>query len=334
MIENLEPVKAESAHRALPPPSLEEHGGAKRFWFGRVGVIDNVAVAEEIYRLRVWAPEIAQRITPGQFVMVRLPETIDPLLGRAFALYDVAEDATGGPAILEIVYEVVGKMTRRLARMGQGAELEVWGPLGNGFPAAEADHWILVAGGIGITPFLAFAKQAMGLKKYGHPPLRGPFCQRLTLCYGSRTAARLACVHEFNQLGVEVLVSTDDGSAGRRGVVTELLLELLGTSGCAGTVTADPEGGTRVQLPPKCVKVLACGPEVMLRETAQICLARGIPCWVSLETPMACGIGICFSCAVPVRTGSDDWDYRRACVEGPVFPAEVLAWEVFGHREE
>lgn len=320
-----------------------EEVAIRPFWFGRVSVVDNRPVAEEIYLLRFRAPEIARRILPGQFLMVRLPETVDPLLGRAFALYDTASDNRGEPSLVEIVYEVVGKMTRRLARLTAGAELEVWGPLGNSFPAEHTEHWILVAGGIGITPFLAFAKEVRGAKQYGQAPRAVPACSRITLCYGARTKARLACVDDFRHLGVDVIICTDDGSAGRQGVVSDVLIDVLVAAGIRSAkgfvdkehaMASQKAGGGAVPAAPPAVRVVACGPDAMLRKTAEICLACGIPCWVSLESPMACGMGICFSCAVPVRTGEDTWDYRRACVDGPVFRAEAIAWEVLSSAGE
>ncbi len=105
---------------------------------------------------------------------------------------------------------------------------------------------------------------------------------------------------------MEVLISTDDGSAGHHGLVTDQLTRVLDES-------------------PDC-QIATCGPEPMLAAVARLAEARGVPCEVSLETPMACGIGICFSCVTRVKHGVDGWDYRRTCVEGPVFDAQRLAW--------
>jgi dihydroorotate dehydrogenase electron transfer subunit len=114
----------------------------------------------------------------------------------------------------------------------------------------------------------------------------------------------LAGVEDFQRLGVEVRVSTDDGSAGHHGLVTDLVMStLLESPGC---------------------RVVCCGPEKMMEATAHICREARVPCQVSLETPMACGIGICFSCVARVRDESGGWDYRRTCVEGPVFDAEQI----------
>jgi dihydroorotate dehydrogenase electron transfer subunit len=313
----------------------------KPFWFGRVTVLENRAVAEDTYLLRLEAPEIARRILPGQFLMLRLPETVDPLLGRAFALYDVVPAADGPPSALEIGYQVVGKMSSRLKNLSPGAQLEAWGPLGNGFPVLSAEHWILVAGGIGVTPFFALSKELLGHACYGDPPRRVPRPESVTLCYGVRRASFLLAEAEFRQLGVDVRIATEDGSSGVRGLVTDVLPQCLEpilraqqpccqqpeVSSGERPAEAALQGQPLVNSSGTHVQVVACGPEPMLAAVAHICQQSGVPCLVSLESPMACGFGICFSCAVRVRVAGDQWDYVRACVEGPVFPAEKLVWD-------
>ena len=201
---------------------------------------------------------------------------------------------------------VVGKLTGHLARCLPGAQLEVWGPLGNGFPAEPTEHLVMVAGGIGQTPFLALAREALGKRSYGDPPRTAQsLSRRVTLCYGARRSDYLAGVPDFDSLCVEVRTSTDDGSAGHHGLVTELLEMILDRS---------PEG----------CRVVCCGPEPMMAAVAELTHRHRVACQVSLETPMACGIGICFSCVARVRDDEGGWDYRRTCVEGPVFDAEEI----------
>ncbi len=281
---------------------------ADHVWHGRVPVEENQPIARDMYRIRFRCAEIARSIVPGQFVMVRLPGTDDPLLGRPLALYDTVRDAARGAVGLDLVYQAVGKMTRRLAQMVAGDSLEAWGPLGNGFPAAEAAHVVMVAGGIGYTPFLALAAECLGLRPYGDPPRRVPRAERVTLCLGARSADYLPPTDEFRHAGVEVLASTDDGSAGHHGPVTDLVDAAL----------------ARGPLP---CRIVACGPDAMMQRTARIARERGVPCQVSLESPMACGIGVCFSCVAKVRAASGGWDYRRTCVEGPVFDAEWIEFD-------
>ncbi len=273
----------------------------------RVAIVENVPLARDTYRVRFHCPEIARTIVPGQFLMLRLASVNDPLIGRALALYDTVLSAAGEPQGIDVVYLVKGKFTTRLAESLPGQLLDVWGPLGNGFPAEPVEHLIMVAGGIGQTPFVALAAEFLGHRRYGAPPRVFAPSDTVTLCYGARTADMLAGVDDFRRLGVDVHVATDDGSQGHRGLVTELLEPIL----------------DRVERPHR---IVCCGPEVMMEAVADIAARRGSPCQVSLETPMACGIGICFTCVARIRDAAGNWDYKRTCVEGPVFDAARIAW--------
>ena len=275
---------------------------ADHVWHGPVTVEENVRLARDTYRIRFACPEIARRIVPGQFLMLRLAGCNDPLLGRPLAVYDVVPDASGKPCFLDVVYLVVGKMTRLLAEFPAGSELEVWGPLGNGFPPTATEHLVMVAGGIGQTPLLALAREYLGLHAYGDPPRAVERARKVTLCYGARSHEYLAGVEDFRRLGVEVFLSTDDGSFGHEGFVTHLIQPVVEKSAW------------------KC-RIVCCGPEAMMAATGKIAVELGVPCQVSLESPMACGLGICFSCVAKIRDASGGWDYRRTCVEGPVFDA-------------
>lgn len=273
------------------------------FFHGVVPVAENVRLARDTYRVRLPAAELARAIRPGQFVMLRMPGTTDPLLGRPFALYDTVLDAQGQPAAVDIVYLIVGKLTGLLARLERGQSLEVWGPLGRSFTApAGVDHVGLVAGGIGQTPFLAYVRELLGQRGYGGQPRRRQ-CKSVSLFYGVRTAELAAGLDDFRAAGALVHLATDDGSLGFHGFVTQLL---------------------ETHKPPQ--HLAGCGPEPMMKSLAALAKRWGVSCQLSLETPMACGVGICFSCVTRVRT-PDGWDYRRVCVDGPVFDANCLAWE-------
>jgi dihydroorotate dehydrogenase electron transfer subunit len=271
-----------------------------------VRVIENQCVARDTYRLRMDAAGIAAKIVPGQFIMVRLAGYDDPLLGRPLALYDTVLGSDGTAWGIDVVYLVQGKLTSRLAQFQPGQKLEVWGPLGNGFSPATKEHLVMVAGGIGQTPFPALAQETLGSRRYARQTANATNGRRVTLCYGARHAEYFAGLDDFARLGVEVRLSTDDGSQGHHGLVTELLERVLEES-------------------PGC-QVATCGPEPMLAAVARLTAARNVPCEVSLETPMACGIGICFSCVTRVKDAAGGWDYRRTCVEGPVFEASRLEW--------
>jgi dihydroorotate dehydrogenase electron transfer subunit len=265
--------------------------------------VENVRLARQTYRIRLHSPDLAALVRPGQFLMLRLPGRSDPLLGRPFALYDTVLDSKGRPAAVDVVYLVVGKVTGLMAELRSGDRVEVWGPLGNGFPELQdLDHVGLVAGGIGQTPFLAHVRELLGTRGYGGRPARRG-ARRVSLFYGVRTADLAAGVEDFRAAGAEVHLSSDDGSVGHHGFVTQLLAQH-----------------------PRPQHLVGCGPEPMLRALAKLAAEWAVPCHVSLETPMACGVGICFSCVTRVKIG-DGWDYRRVCVEGPVFDAGCLAWE-------
>lgn len=273
-----------------------------------VPVLENERIAQETFRLRLRCPEIAQRILPGQFVMLRLTDVDAPLLGRPFALYDTVSTDAGRADQLDIVYLTVGRMTRRLAELQLGSNVRIWGPLGNGFPPMPTSHLVMVAGGIGQTPFLALGQEYLGQRVYGDPIRTVPRSGSVTLCYGVRTAALLAGVADFHAAGIDVRLSSDDGSIGQHGFVTDVLGQLLDE-----ITESDP-------------LVVCCGPERMMERVAELCFGRRARCLVSLETPMACGVGICFSCVAKVRQSDGTWDWKRTCVEGPVFDAAALVW--------
>lgn len=265
-------------------------------------VVEQQQLAQETFRLRLHCPDIAAMITPGQFFMLRFPDGNDPLLGRPFALYDTYRDESGRPAGVDIGYHVIGKMTGLLPTLKAGTSLELWGPLGNGFAVADCEHLAVISGGIGYTPFVAVMHEALGTKDYGRNITRQT--SKFDFYYGIRSRDYCANLSDLTHERSHHFISTDDGTLGYHGFVTNLFREQL----AAGNV---PE------------KVFCCGPEPMMAEVSRICAEHNLPCWLSLETPMACGFGACFSCVVKVKEG-DGWDYRRTCVEGPVFPADQV----------
>ncbi len=270
-------------------------------------VRENVLVARDTYRLRLEAPELARSIRPGQFLMVRAGTANDPLLGRPFALYDVVIDTSGNPVAVDVVYLVIGRGTAALAMRRPGDRLPIWGPLGNGFaPTLEPSGAVVfVAGGIGQTPFLALGRWWLGQSAYGGVPSNA--ATSATLLYGVRNVSYAAGVDDFRASGIDVELATDDGSAGHHGYVTDLLAHRL-------------ERGERP------ARLVGCGPPAMLSALAKLSARAAIPCDVSLENHMACGFGACFSCVAPIRQADGTSDLRRVCVEGPVFPADRVAW--------
>ncbi len=265
-----------------------------------VKILANDQLAKDTFRVTLDAPQLAAAALPGQFFMLRISGANDPLIGRALALFD-------REAGLELVYLVKGKFTTRLARMSPGQMVDVIGPLGNGFSNTPIDHLIMVAGGIGQTPFLALGREALGRQSFGQPPRPNGYAKRVSFCYGVRTAEYLAALDLFEQAGIAVHIATEDGSIGApqrvTGPLEKLLLEETGLT----------------------TRVVTCGPEPMMEAVSRVASKYDVPCEVSLETPMACGIGICFTCVAKIGCEAD-WDYKRTCVEGPIFNANEVVW--------
>lgn len=270
--------------------------------FAPLVVIDNYRIAKDTMCLRVAAPPEMCAAKPGQFFMLRDLRSTDPLIGRAFALYDC--DPQSG--WIEVAYLVKGKLTQSISRLSNAATVGMCGPLGNSFDDSPAEHLIMVAGGIGQTPFLCLTKEALGNQRFGDRSCG--YAKRVSLCYGARTKDYLAGVDSFQKAGANVHIATEDGSIGPPQRVTAVLEELLQQeSNLANT------------------RIVCCGPEPMMEAVAKIAKKHQVQCQVSLETPMACGIGICFTCVAKVGC-NEDWDYKRTCVEGPIFNAGEIVW--------
>lgn len=230
---------------------------------------------------------------PGQFVMVRGDWERDPLLPRAFSLLFAGPD--GQAAILA---KTVGRGTALLERAQPGEKLSVLGPLGSRFPApAPGITDLLVGGGVGIPP-LYMQAQAAG---------RAGLAKHSEVLYGGRGKSDLVLLSEMRAFGVGLFLTTDDGTVGRAGLVTSELQARLDHH-----LSPGPSGQ-----PPASVRIMACGPNAMLWAVARLARDRGVPCFISVEEQMACGIGVCLGCAIPARSRP----FRYACKDGPVFDA-------------
>lgn len=286
------------------------------YYADRIACIDTILesitpMARETFRIRMEAPEIAAQVVPGQFVMIRLTGRDAPLIGRALAIWDVIDDASGTPRAIDLVFVRKGAMTKPLADAPVGTRVSLWGPLGNGFSTSPCDVLIMAAGGVGQTPMLMVAKDALG---------QSGWAKDVKLVYGARSVDLLAGLDEFREAKIDVHLCTDDGSIGTKQRVPDRLFDLI-DSISGDQVTADQ------RVPLDRIRVVTCGPEIMMQKVAEGCLQRGIACQVSMETPMACGIGICFSCVAMVRQNEGEpWDYKRTCVEGPIFDAQQIVW--------
>lgn len=279
-----------------------------------VAVVENRPLTGGHFLLDLHAPRQAQATRPGQFAMVRLLEHSDVLLRRPMSIFDVKPRALEGgksedpapPEIIQLLYKIVGRGTRLMARLKPGDQVELLAPLGHGFfeeeylPVAQSAGEVLhVAGGIGIAALLLPARQ---IAKTGI---------RQRLFFGGRTGDDLVGTKDFESYVTGMTLATENGSKGHKGFVTAPLEEYL---------AARPDGK---------FLLMACGPWAMLRATVYLAQRYGHPCLVSMENRMGCGLGVCLGCSIRVE-GTGHAAYERVCTEGPVFSAERVIWE----REE
>lgn len=242
------------------------------------------------------APEIAEQARPGQFIEVGMPEEREFLLRRPFSIHQASRKG-GWAGTLEFAFYPLHGGTRWLTEIRAHDFLDVLGPLGKPFPyPRDMQNCLLVGGGYGAASlyFLAQELRARG--------------KRVDMIVGARTQERVFKAVEAKRLSVSVGISTEDGSMGDRGKVTDLLPGMV--SRCDTEV------------------VYACGPNPMLRAVAEYCNDQRIPSQVALEELMGCGLGVCWTCVVPViRREGQGWDYLRSCIEGPVFSGARVWWE-------
>lgn len=262
-------------------------------------VVANTRLSHDYNVLALDAPEIAATAVPGQFVMVKAAPGHDPLLRRPFSVFEILRDATGTPTGLSILVKRIGVSTRLLYDAQAGDAIACLGPLGQPFTLvdAPAEGW-MVAGGVGLAPFwtLAEALAARGVKT--------------TLFYGARKGDELFYLDFFRNLGVTLVLTTEDGSVGEKGRVVAPLDRAL-----AGRASDDA------------VTIYACGPEGMLEATAHTAARYGRRCEVSVERIMGCGMGGCYSCIVPMKNPAGGFHHVRSCIAGPVLDAAQIVWD-------
>ncbi len=238
---------------------------------------------------------------PGQFYMLRVSKGIEPLLRRPFGAYKTIRLSTGDIEGIEILYRVVGKGTLIMSVMRPGDKVDLLGPFGRGFSTCIGqERLIMVAGGVGIVPFYLLSEELMAMNK---APL---------LLLGGKSKKDLPGVKDFEQIGVQIKIATENGEVGKKGLVTELLTQELTTDSI----------------------VYACGPKGMLKEVVMITAREETPCYVSLDKVMACGIGACLGCVVKGRNQylsgivhQSRTLYKMVCKDGPTFDAKEIAWE-------
>jgi dihydroorotate dehydrogenase electron transfer subunit len=260
----------------------------------KVELIQVEGIARDVVRLTFHAPDIVAAASPGQFVMVQVAPGRDPLLRRPFSIHQTSSAGT-----LQILFKVVGRGTKLLAERRAGEQLALLGPLGKGFNLGDPGMACLIGGGIGIAPLLFLASRFLRLTASDEKNK-----ETLKVILGARNREELfPLLVEFQRLGIEAEVVTDDGTLGHHGLVTDVLKKINLSFGHT---------------------VYCCGPRPMMAAIYHQCQQQKISCQVSMETVMACGMGACLGCAVPLRAGG----YGHVCSDGPVFEADELLWSL------
>jgi dihydroorotate dehydrogenase electron transfer subunit len=262
-------------------------------------VIGNLQLSSDYNVVRLSAPAIAAAAAPGQFVMVKAGRGHDPLLRRPFSVFEVLRDADGTPSGISLLNKRIGVSTGLLYNARDGQHIDCLGPLGRPFTIVDppTEAW-MIAGGVGLAPFAGLGE---ALRQRG---------VRTTLFYGARRHSELFYVDMFQRLGIELVLTTEDGSMGERGRVAAPLERRL----------AETERSRALML-------YACGPEGMLAACARLAIRYGRPCQVSVERVMGCGMGGCYSCVVPMRGENGSFHHVRSCLAGPVLAADQIVWD-------
>ena len=244
------------------------------------------------YRLlTIESPVTGRAARPGQFVMVKVAESPFPLLRRPLSIHDAR--ASG----IDLFFQVAGMGTEILSRKKPGDGIDLLGPLGKGFSAPsrpDRRRVACVGGGRGIAPLFFLGREL------------GAAGAEVTVFYGGRTLRDIPLKDKFEAAGLRILCSTDDGSYGFKGLVTDLV-----------------ETEAREE---SFEALFACGPDAMMKATSKTAAALGIPAEFSLESLMGCGIGACWGCVHRVRNEGGDGEWTKICEEGPVFPGERILW--------
>ena len=262
-------------------------------------VVKNKKICAGHFLLSVKLPLSFKTPMPGQFVMTRERGRIDPLLGRPFGVYHF--ERSESEATVEILYKVVGKGTLLLSRLREGDFVEVLGPYGRAFDVyPEAGRVVFICGGIGVAPITYLASH--------YRRLTGARNVKLVCYYGASKAENLVGIEKIKDIINEVHISTDDGSAGYKGLVTERFSKDISSY--------DPGSS----------KIYACGPRSMLKQLSELLAENSVSCQILMEERMACGVGACLGCTVLLKDGEGKGGHARACIDGPVFNIRDIRW--------
>lgn len=262
----------------------------------KVKLISSEKLKSDIFRLKFFCPEIAEGAKPGNFVHIRISQNTTPLLRRAFSIFDVDLKKK----TFDILFKVVGLGTKILSEKKIGHGLDVLGPLGNSFfvPSKE-QKLVLVAGGMGIAPLMFLAIYLVKNEKI-EP-------KKINFLYGEKTKNRFVCRDKLKKLKVKTILTTEDGTKGFKGKVTDLFLK----------------NRKKPSFEKNCF-IYSCGPQKMMKKMSELSKKHDFFCQLSLETHMPCGLGACFGCVVKYKENDTTSTYKRVCVDGPVFDAREV----------
>lgn len=236
-------------------------------------------ICNDHYLIKIYSPGIFSQ--PGQFVNIRIGEQTDPLLRRPFSIHNHAND------VIEVVFKVVGKGTRLLRDYLKPGEIDFIGPRGTGFTLIEGGKALLIGGGVGNAPLYYLARI---LKERNN---------HISYLYGARSNDFIYLKDRYNLIADSFILVTDDGSEGRKALVTDIASDILSR-----------EDFDYIYL---------CGPSDMLRRALSIVHDKAVPVEASIEKYFGCGIGLCYGCAVETTDG-----FKRACIDGPIFNGRII----------
>ena len=263
-------------------------------------ISSNEEIQEDCFLMKVKVASSFKNPLPGQFVMVRIAGLNDPFLSRPISIYSFSRGKSS--CSIELLYRVVGKGTQILAGLIEGSQVEINGPLGNGFEIQSVEkNTVFIAGGIGIAPLSLLIES---------------LCRRvdcsssaMTVYLGFQDASAVVGLDKLKKLCLNINVCTDNGTLGTKGLVTQIFQKDV------------------KKFSPDNTSIYACGPKEMLKSLAKILNKSKFSCQVSLEERMACGTGACMGCAVAVKDKKGVFDYKRVCADGPVFNLTDVIWE-------
>jgi len=274
-------------------------------------ILINKEIAPGHFKMVLHVPGLISSMRPGQFLHIRAGTGCDPLLRRPISIHRVSPSQH----IAELLYKISGKGTLLMSRRSKGTCLDVIGPLGNGFRVPRGQsNFILIAGGMGVAPLTCLADLLATFRK-----------KQITVILGACSTKAIVCEKEFQEIGARVIVVTEDGSKGSKGLATTVLEEVIERFDIRKNVSQDQHRGhksmTISQYVPE-VGLYACGPIGMLKQVALIAKCANIMAQGSFEERMACGVGACLGCAIKTKRG-----YERVCKEGPVFDLADIIWD-------